>query len=55
MKGYQIALWYCKNCAWSWKTLSTDYETEDQCPSCSSHHSQRVIRLKDLKSLGLKP
>jgi Zn finger protein HypA/HybF involved in hydrogenase expression len=48
MKGYNIALWYCKSCSWSWKTLSSEFEKEDQCPECGSHHTQRVIKQKDL-------
>ena len=51
MSGYQVAVWFCKDCAWVWKTLSAEYETEDQCPSCNSCRSQRIIQPKDIKKL----
>ena len=51
MSKYQIAMWFCKDCAWLWKTLSADRETEDQCPSCNSYRSQRIIKPKDTKTL----
>jgi NAD-dependent SIR2 family protein deacetylase len=51
MLNYNIALWFCKHCFWSWKTLSSKFEIEDQCPECNSCHTQRVIKKKDLNSL----
>jgi predicted Zn-ribbon and HTH transcriptional regulator len=61
MKGYNIALWFCKTCGWSWQTLSSKFETEDQCPECNSYfetedqcpecnsyYTQRVIKQQDL-------
>jgi|TARA_Y100000592_G_scaffold60416_1_gene94442 rubrerythrin len=48
MKGYNIALWFCKTCGWSWQTLSSKFETEDQCPECNSYNTQRVIKQQDL-------
>ena len=52
MKNYNIALWFCKSCAWSWQTLSSEFETEDQCPECNSCFTQRVIKQKDLNYLS---
>ena len=51
MSNYQITMWFCKECAWFWKTLSAGNEQEDQCPSCSSHKSQRIVKPKDTKFL----
>jgi len=48
VRGYNIAMWYCKSCSWSWKTLSSILEDEDQCPECNSHQTQRVVKRKDL-------
>ena len=48
MKSYNVAPWFCKTCGWSWQTLSSKFETEDQCTECNSYNTQRVIKQKDL-------
>jgi hypothetical protein len=55
MTPYQISTWFCRDCAWIWKKLSAKLEEEDQCPDCNSLRCQKIIKLSDIKSLGIKP